>query len=338
VFHWGHMPNVVPLVRVMRGGALESLHRGAFVLLEAGAPPREAGNPDLHTFYRSASKPLQTLVVITSGAADAFGFDDAELALMAGSHNAEPSHLEVVASVLEKAGLRPDDLRCGAHWSIHPATARTQHREREEPLAIWSNCSGKHAGMLAAAKHLGAPLDSYLEPDHPVQHQIRAHIAAFAGLTVESVHVAVDGCGAPTFAAPLRSVAQSVLHMGCPDGLPADLAEAAQRVTQAMLAQPFMVSGTDRFDFILADATAADIAVKAGAEGVIGLVVPSRKLALAAKVEGGNDRGYKVLVTELLRRRGVITDAEAEEIGRRTGLPAIRNHGGDEIGHLEFCL
>ena len=87
------------------------------------------------------------LVVVTSGAADAFGFDDAELALIAGSHNAEPRHLDGVASILDKAGVRADDLQCGPHWSIHPATARAQHREREEPLAIWSNCSGKHAGM-----------------------------------------------------------------------------------------------------------------------------------------------------------------------------------------------
>ena len=78
-------------------------------------------------------------------------------------------------------------LQCGAHWPYYEPAASALRREMSEPLAVFNNCSGKHAGMLAAARALGAPLETYLEPTHPVQERIRGAIAEFTGAAADQV-------------------------------------------------------------------------------------------------------------------------------------------------------
>jgi L-asparaginase II len=331
----GAMPHSVPLLRVLRGDVPESLHRGALVLVEDGRPTLVRGDPERVVFYRSTSKPLQALVGITSGAADAFGLDPAELALAAGSHNATDDQVRTARSILEKADVPESALRCGGHWSIDPDLAFRQRQRHEKPLPVFSNCSGKHALMLASAKHLGLDLASYTDSAHPVQQTIRRHVALFCGIGADDVHAATDNCSAPAFAVPLRGMALSLARLGRPDGLPADLQEAARRMARAMRDHPVNVGGPGRFDTDLIQTTGGRVLAKAGAEGVHGVSVPERGLGLAIKVDDGSDRGYRLVVLTLLRRLGLLDDAAFEGLVERQANARVKNFAGLHVATLE---
>jgi L-asparaginase II len=323
------------LVRVTRGGVVESTHRGAVVLVEDGRETLVLGDPDRVVFYRSANKPLQAIEVVACGAADAFGLAPAELAIAAGSHSGEPRHLETVRSLLAKAGVPESALRCGGHRSSNPSVAFAQRRDGVPVTSILSNCSGKHAAMLASAKHRGAPLEGYLDPAHPVQASIRAHVAAFAGIAPEALHVGVDGCGAPAFALPLRAMARSIATFGAPRGVAEPLARAARRIAAAMLAHPEMVAGEERFDTDLMRAGEGRVLAKAGAEGVHGCAVPARAAGFAVKVDDGSDRGYRTVVLDLLVRLGGLSREAADRLAAAHAPRAITSLAGAPAGTLE---
>lgn len=332
------MERSVPLLRVRRGSHEESLHRG-FVAVQVG--DRLAGvlgHPGALVFYRSASKPLQALAGITTGAADAFGLGPAELAVATGSHNGAPPHLAATRSLLAKAGVPESALGCGGHWSIDHEVAQQQRAGWSKPPPVLSNCSGKHALMLAAAQHLRAPLETYLAPEHPVQQRIRAELAALADVPAEQVRVAVDGCGAPTFALPLADVARSVARLGAPAGLPAPLAAAATRAVEAMRTHPELVAGDGRFDTELMRAGKGAFVAKGGAEGVHVVAAPAQGLGLVVKVADGHDRGYRLVVLELLKRMGLLATAEAEALAESQASRTQRNWAGTVTGDLELLL
>src|SRR6266705_2646050 len=129
----------VPLVRVTRSGLEESVHFGDVAVVGAdGRLVASAGEPDRRVFARSAMKPLQATVSLSLAP---FDFSDREVAVMCASHNAEPVHVEAVLSLLGRAGVREDSLRCPSVRPWDEATAE----ESPKPRPINSDCSGKHA-------------------------------------------------------------------------------------------------------------------------------------------------------------------------------------------------
>ena len=327
------------LVRVMRGGLEESFHSGALALVEDGTLVLSRGDPKRVVFYRSASKPLQALELVVSGAADAYGLTAAELAIAAGSHNGEPHHLAAARSILAKAGIDETSLRCGGHRSVNSDVAFAQRRDNVPVTSILSNCSGKHAGMLAAAKHRGnhrgLTLEGYLELAHPVQQAILDHVAAFAGLPRADIFVGVDGCGAPALALPLVAMARSIANLGAPKDLSPALTAAALRIGAAMRTHPEMVAGDERFDTDLMRAAKGRVIAKAGAEGVHVTAIPDRRAGLAIKVDDGADRGYRAVVIEVLRRLSVLSDTDADELRARHAATIQKNLAGKSVGRLE---
>lgn len=332
------MERSVPLLRVRRGDHEESLHRG-FVAVHSGERMLGVlGDPGALVFYRSASKPLQALAGITTGAADAFGLVPAELALATGSHNGAPVHVAAARSLLAKAGVPESALGCGGHWSIDPEVAQQQRVGWTRPPAVLSNCSGKHALMLAGSQHLGAPLESYLSAGHPLQQRIRSELGHMAGVPAEEVRVAIDGCGAPTFALPLAQAARSVAMLAAPEGLPAPLGAAVLRTVEAMRAHPEMVGGEGRFDTELMRAGKGAFVAKGGAEGVHMVAAPSKGLGVLVKVADGHDRGYRLVVLALLQRLGLLEAAAAEALAESQGSRTQENWSGTVTGELEVLL
>jgi L-asparaginase II len=328
------VPSSEPLVHVLRGGILESVHAGALVVVEDDVVTFHRGDPERPVFYRSASKPLQALEVVLSGAADAFDLSAAELAIAAGSHNGESRHLATVRSILAKSGVAEDALRCGGHRSVVPDVAFEQRRSGVPVTPILSNCSGKHAGMLAAARRRGLPLDGYMDLAHPVQRSILAHVAAFAGIPEEEVLAGVDGCGAPALVVPLAAMARSIARFAAATAVAEPLAGAAARVARAMMDHPEMVAGDERFDTDLMRAAPGRLLAKAGAEGVHVVAVPERRVGMAVKVDDGSDRGYRAIVIEFLRHRGVIAAEAADALRSKHAAPTIRSIAGREAGAL----
>ena len=86
------------LVEVMRGNAIESVHRGAVAIVDAdGAVLASLGDVEHPIFPRSAVKVLQALPLVASGAADQLGLADDELAIACASHGGEEIHAQTAA-------------------------------------------------------------------------------------------------------------------------------------------------------------------------------------------------------------------------------------------------
>ena len=319
------LPEDAPLVAVRRGAVVESVHRGRLVFCDpAGNVLDATGDPEAYVFARSSAKPFQALPLVLSGAADAFGLTDDELAVACASHNAEESHLAAVRSLLEKAGLSEDDLQNGAHPPMYAPEAAKLARGGEDPRPVHGNCSGKHAGMLAVCAHEGLHTGGYRNPDHPLQRRILELVVEVCGLRDDEALLAGDDCGVPAFALPLKSLATGFARLATGEELSDEVAGAAERLRRAMRAHPFMVAGTGRFDTGVMGAT--DLVCKSGAEGVFA-AGSTEGWGLAVKISDGGGRAVRPAAVAALGRRGVeVLGDEAE--------PKHDLHGGvvGEIG------
>jgi L-asparaginase II len=342
------IPAPEPLVEVRRGGITESRHRGHVIAAEPdGTIVAYLGAPETVTYLRSSAKPHQAIPLIVSGAADRFGFTEKEIALACASHSGEPIHTEVVASMLKKIGLPASALKCGIHEPFSPDVTRLLREREEEPNVLQNNCSGKHAGMLALALHLGAPTESYDQPDNPGQLEIGRAISQFSGIAIEDIAVGVDGCGVPVFGITVKAMALMYARLVSP---PAEFdqktREACARIVAAMMAYPELIGGTtDRLDTEIMRAAKDRLVSKVGAEGVYTVgVLPCeewpRGFGLALKIEDGDDhRARPTVVIESLRQLGILADESLEAVARYAFFP-VRNRRGDVVGEVtaEFKL
>ena len=323
---------LAPLATVTRGGRTESLHLGAVAVADGrGALHAASGDPSLVTYLRSAAKPIQALVVVESGAADAFGLGPRELAVIAGSHSGEPAHVAAVQDILAHCGLGEEALQCGAQAPLARDAAAALAAAGEAPRAIHHNCSGKHAGMLAVCVHRGWPRDRYPDAAHPLQHLVKNAIADLSGLQSDEVGVGVDGCGVPTFAVSLRAMARLFAELAAPLDLPAARATALDRVRAAMCAHPHLVAGSRRLDTDLLQVAAGGVVVKGGAEGVHCAGLPTERLGLALKVADGAARATGPALLGALAALAAL-DPEPLAALARHARPTLRNSRGQEVG------
>src|SRR5258705_11281146 len=336
------IPIAEPLVEVTRGAITESRHRGHVVAVEPDATMVSyLGAPENVTFLRSSAKPFQSLPLLVSGAADHFGFSDREVALACASHSGEPIHTEVVASMLRKIGLGPDALKCGIHEPFSPEVARRLREQGKQPNVLQNNCSGKHAGMLALAKHLGAPAETYDSPEHPVQLAIGRVVAEFAGVALEDLSVGIDGCGVPVFGITVKAMALAYARLVAPpEGLNEPTRSACQQLVRVMSTYPELIGGTtDRLDTEIMRAAPGRLVSKVGAEGVYTAgIVPCREwprgLGLALKIEDGDDhRARPTVVIEALRQLAVLRDESLEAVAGYAFF-LVRNRRGEVVGEI----
>lgn len=324
------------LVQVYRGEHVESVHRAAWVLTDTtGAVLDSAGDPSAPFFMRSSTKALQALPLIESGAAARFGYGPQELALALASHNAEPCHTTVVKDVLARLDLDVSALQCGPQVPTDPDERHALEARGEEPTAVHNNCSGKHAGFLALATHLGEDPGSYLAPESRTQQLVREAVLAMSGVDESELSTAVDGCSAPTFRFPLRGLATAFARIANPDGLEEPRRDACNMMLDAVARHPELIAGHHkRICTDLARVTGGRLFPKIGAEGVYGIGVRGADRALAIKMDDGGLRGLSVLILHLLRRFGLASAAELEELSSWSAGP-IQNWAGLEVGHIE---
>lgn len=296
----------VPLALVTRSGRVESVHYGAFAVADtSGRLLKAAGDPEWSVYLRSAAKPFQAVADLHAGAGDTFDWTAEEIAVVCASHAAEPVHLAHVRRILEKAGLAETDLRCGPHPPVSAVERDRLNRAGEPPRPIHNNCSGKHAGMLAACVASGWSTANYLEPNHRVQQTILEVMGRFAGAEPGSIPIGVDGCGVPSFSISLRGAATAFARLARPDAAAGSLTESdiahARRVAAAMADHPRLVAGTGRFNTRLLEFTGPRVAAKGGAEGVFCAAVPEREIGIALKIADGSARAHPAVVCRLLR-------------------------------------
>jgi L-asparaginase II len=290
------------IAEITRGGIVESRHTGAYVVSDAsGKIIAQAGDISRPIFPRSAIKAFQCLPMIESGAADEFDFNDEEIALCCASHNGEAEHVRVARSMLVKAGIAETCYECGAHWPSSRAASYELVRAGEPAKDVHNNCSGKHAGMLALAKHLRSNLHGYVKSDHPVQQLIAQTIATYCEVDITAAPVGVDGCSVPTWALPLKNLALGFAKLR--DN------ESGKRILAAVKANPFMIAGTGKFDSDITKAIPR-LFIKYGAEGVYCGSIPHAGLGFAMKCDDGAARAVEVAVAGMLAKLDVWTDAE----------------------------
>lgn len=326
---------MIPTVDVLRGDIVESRHRVSVAVVDAGgALVARAGDPDLVTFWRSAAKFFQAIPLLTDGAADALGITDAELGVACASHNGEPRHLELAASLLARAACGTADLACGPHPSLAEPVARAMAARGEQPTRLHSNCSGKHAGMLALARHCGWPTAGYADLGHPVQTRCIAEVARWTGVAEGAIGLGVDGCGVGCFALPLRAMALAYARLGArrPGGVGASAREAAaDRLIRAVTAEPFLIAGTVRLCTDILAASGGRVVAKVGAEGVYSAALPELGLGVAVKVEDGDFRSSGPALLAVLDQLA----PGCVPVAGTWRKPELRNTRGKVVGWLE---
>jgi len=286
-------------VTVSRGSVVEAVHRVHAVAVQDGRIVDAAGDPQLVTFYRSSSKPIQALPL----ARERPDVTDVELAIACASHRATEAQVAAAASLLAKAPATEDDLECGP-------------QEGRGPSRLAHNCSGKHAGFLAVCRARGWPLDGYRLPDHPLQQLLLDEVAGAAELRRDQIATAVDGCGVLTFALTLERMAHSFARLARLDG--------GERIAAAMTAHPELIGyehGAN--DTELMRARPGWIA-KGGAEGLICAGSPDG-LGIALKVEDGAMRGLRPALAKLVG------------LPEEWGTVAIENSRGEQVGEVALA-
>lgn len=330
------------IVEVTRGDMVESRHRGACVVVRAadGGTVHAWGDADRVIYPRSAIKPLQTLALIETGAAGSFGLGPGELALASASHGATPEHVGLVAGWLERIGLGPGDLECGCHEPMDKDAAKALARAGETPGPLHNNCSGKHAGFLTTAKHMGEPTKGYSKPDHPVQQRLLAMLSEMGDADLTTAPRGADGCGIPVIGMPLSAFALALARMADPKGLDEDRADASGRILRAMAANPRLVAGPRRFDTVAMEAgvksTGGTFVVKSGAEGVHGAILPALGLGVALKIDDGSKRAAEVAMAAVLDHLGVLDGAAKTAMAAFLEAEVI-NASGAKVGVIRMA-
>ena len=329
------------LVNALRGGIVESTHRGALAIVDAdGAVHTQLGDIARPIFPRSACKVLQALPLVASGAADRWQLNDEELALACASHGGEPRHVATAAAMLAKAGMDQAVLECGAHWPYHDGSIKALAAAGQEPTALNNNCSGKHSGFvclgcfMAEDRDRRAFLRGYVKPDHPVMREVSAALQTTTGYDLSNTAMGTDGCSIPTYAIPLRHLAHAFARVATGVGLSAGHQRAAQRLRAAVAAAPYMVAGSGRFDTRLMERLGARVFCKVGAEGVHCAAIPELGLGVAIKMDDGNtSRACEVVMAAVVERLLPLNDADAVFVRGFSDL-TMKNWNGIEVGQL----
>ncbi len=325
-------------VEVTRGSLVESRHRGSIVVVDGdGGVVFERGEIDAGVFPRSACKAMQALPLMESGAADAYGFGNKELALACSSHNGEDEHVALAASMLARAGRDVETLECGAHWSSNQKTLIHQARTLEKPTALHNNCSGKHSGFVCACCHQGIDTKGYVGYEHPLQQQIRDTMQDLTGATLGADVCGTDGCSIPTYAVPLRGLAHGFAKMATGQGLAPLRAKASLRLIEACMAEPFYVAGSGRACTELMLIAPGKIFCKTGAEGVFCAAIPEQGIAIAVKCEDGTSRAAEAMVAATLARF-FEKDGEIHAALTSMAHKSMHNWNGIHVGDVRATL
>jgi L-asparaginase II len=322
------------LAEATRGGRVESRHGGAAVAVDGhGRVLFGAGDFEAPEFPRSTVKAILALPLVESGSADRLGLDDAELVLACASHTGEARHVAAAASMLRKAGRDASCLECGTHWPTSRAASNALAAQGAMPSSLHNNCSGKHAGFICLACDRGEATAGYVRPQHPVMRTVTAALADLTGAALDKRNRAIDGCGIPTYAIPLRALATGFARFGSGEHLAAVRSRAAARLRAAVTADPFMVAGSGRFDTRMMELFGARLFSKMGAEGVLAAALPEHGLGIAVKCRDGSSRAAEVAMAVLIGRYLEPTTVQQNTF-RDLVNPRLTNWSGEVVGEI----
>ncbi len=325
------------LAVVVRGGLVESRHYGHAVVADVNGRVRLSfGDANRGIWPRSSLKPVQALAGLLNGTDQQFGFSQAEVSVTCGSHRAQPEHRAAVQRILEKVGAREQDLYCGPHDPSLPCVRNELIRSGRQATPIYNNCSGKHAGMLALAKVLGAPFHGYWQLDHPVQKEVRRVLRDHCDIAPSvELFSAIDGCAIPNYMLTLQQLAMGFARLASP--APGPRADACKRLTAAIMAHPEMIGGCKSRDTLLMQHLPGLIVSKSGAEGVQAIGLPHVGLGMTIKVEDGSDRALWPICLALLKHLSLLHQPFPSGL-EKMWQPTIQNTRGETVGYIQQSI
>jgi len=244
--------------------------------------------------------------------------------------------------MLAKAGLDAGALECGAHWPYHDGALKALAAAGLQPSALHNNCSGKHAGFACLgclmARHAGREprefVRGYVRPDHPVMREVTAALASSTGFDLDHAARGTDGCSIPTYAIPLRHLANAFARVATGVGLRDGHARAARRLREAVARAPYMVAGTGRFDTRVMERLGSRVFCKVGAEGVYCAALPELGLGVALKMDDGNTaRACEVVMAGVIEALLPLGEDDATFMQTLSEV-SMKNWNGIEVGTL----
>ena len=319
------------LVESRRSGVVECKHRGSIVVVENGKVVQSIGNPHVVTPMRSTAKPFQILPLLKLGGADYYYLSPREIAVMVSSHNGEDTHVNTIRSLLNKASLEEKQLMCGTHPAYFQWITQSVFKKTGEDVKpIHNNCSGKHTGMLLLCKLQNISIENYWEYDHPIQQLLINAISKIINIDAKDLSIGVDGCGVPTYNIELIQLAHAYYALSDPTNSP--FCEYLELVGKSMMAEPFMVGGSDRLDSDLMQHE--PVIAKVGSEGIYCVSIPDKKMSIAIKIESGSEEAACCAAVEMLKKLGVISDKTVSLLEKYWHRPII-TFTGIEIGSYQ---
>lgn len=311
--------DLVPIANLVRNDLVESQHFGIACLVDpSGNLVAEYGNSKKLIYPRSAVKPLQAVAARRAG----LRLTGAELAISAGSHHGTKAHTDLVLSILKSVGLDETALQCPVAWPTNSA-ARTQATIETKSCF---NCSGKHAGFLAACVAAGWSTETYLDPSHPLQKLIIEVFEEYSGEPVS--HSTVDGCGAPLHAVSLVGLAKALGKFASQDS----------EIAQAMIQNPWAVADAKSPDTLImqhGSSSQTGVVSKLGAEGVF-IVANTDGFAAAVKVADGALRPAPLVAIKLFMDHGLMTKEVHDQLVAQIAPEVL---GGDNpVGYFAASI
>ena len=328
-------------VSLTRGGIVECSHRASVAIVDGtGAVVRHHGNVESPIFPRSAVKILQAMPMVESGAVEDFKLTPEEIAITCASHNGEKQHAHTSACILSKIGLGEPDLECGCHRPTYMKRHEQMVRDNEPLTQLHNNCSGKHAGMLALAKQKGWDTKGYVEQTHPVQQSIMGTMEMMFGCDMSHAPVDVDGCSAPAWAVPLKNMAYAFAQVADPSRLPTEKEHAVRTLRDTVMANPYYIAGTKRFDTTVMEALGNKAFIKVGAMAVHGIALPEYGLGVAIKVDSGLTQASETIAINIMQQIGVLDGIGDEAMAKLQPYlePVLKNCRDIPFGTVRFAL
>lgn len=289
------------------------------------------GDVNQVSFTRSALKLFQVIPLIEQNGQKEFGFTDEELAVMCGSHNAEPKHQKAVRSILAKIGLSEAALQCGPQPPSDRKTRKELQESGQKPDHIHNNCSGKHAGFLALCQLNGWSVNDYLSQDHPAQRLIKSLSAEMHQLQEADLVLGEDGCSAPIFGMSLYHQALGYKNLVSPHQFGDERVQACEKVVDLVANYPFMIAGTNRYCTEMMEQLAPEVIGKTGADGVYSLALPNLNMGACVKIDDGKMGPQYFVVQGLLQALDIFPSEKLESLAHYLNTP-VKNWNKHDVG------
>lgn len=322
--------NTEILFEEYRGEVLECLHHGMVCIVDKNGISASVGDTDWTCFYRSCSKPIQALPVIMRGIDKKYGLSEEETAIISGSHCGDPEHVHVLESIMQKTGLKEEQMIMLPTYPGRPSERERLLRAGMEPRKIYHNCSGKHLGLMLLARELGEPVENYWKKESKTQSEILDIISMMSDVTVNDIRVGVDGCGVPVYAIPFHAIAKSYLRLVQPELIEdGKVREAVKKNVAILHKYPNMIGGEGDISSILTASN--DLFGKSGAQGVYTLGVVSLGIGIVIKIMDGSQEEFASAIFHILDELGY--QNEVLEKARRQYSDVIINNNKEEVGY-----